>query len=302
MTDLVKEKMRFYREMQLLPSAKGFDFENWLENFNTPEDKEIAAQILNNFIYIPDEVIDQMLRTAVGRCGYYFSKLDSTWTHNSFKDNCWYSFVQGENTDDATDSGFIFTRKLREQLNIPDDRILKYDSLFKKLEDNAAVPQNVILVDDFVGSGAQTDKAWNDHKFGAFNLTLNELEQSFHHRIVYAPLVVNEMGLSRIQRRCPNLHLEYIHKLGLEYSLLNVNGHCWDGDHVKYGKFLNLLSRVAAQENIPNRGGDHVNDILGFGRQCLAIAFSHGIPDACSAFFYWETATWKPLKRRPYHR
>lgn len=302
MTDFLKEKMKFFREMQLLPSAKGFDFENWLENFNTPEDKEIAAQILNNFIYIPDEVIDQMLRTAVGRCGYYFSKFDPTWTHNSFKDNCWYSFVQGENTDDATDSGFIFTRKLREQLNIPDDRILKYDSLFKKLEDNAAVPQNVILVDDFVGSGAQTDKAWNDHKFGAFNLTLNEHEQSFHHRIVYAPLVVNEMGLSRIQRRCPNLHLEYIHKLGLEYSLLNVNGHCWDGDHVKYGKFLNLLSRVAAQENIPNRGGAHVNDILGFGRQCLALAFSHGIPDACSAFFYWETATWKPLKRRPYHR
>lgn len=302
MVDFVKEKMKFFRETQLLPSAKGFDYENWLDNFQDPEDKKIAAHILNFFIYFPDEVIDQMLQTAVGRCGYYFSRLDPTWTHQSFKDNCWYSFVQGENADDATDSGFIFTRKLREQLNIPDERILKYEGLFKKLEDNAAIPQNVILVDDFVGSGAQTDKAWNEHKFGQFNLTLNEHEQSFHHRIVYAPLVVNEMGLSRIKRKCPNLHLEYIHKLGQEYSLLNVNGLCWNGDYVMYRKFLDLLSRVADQEGIPNRGGAHVNDILGFGMQCLSLAFSHGIPDACSAFFYWNTATWKPLKKRPYHR
>lgn len=302
MVDFVKEKMKFFRETQLLPSAKGFDYENWLDNFQDPDDKKIAAHILNFFIYFPDEIIDQMLRTAVGRCGYYFSKLDPTWTHQSFKDNCWYSFVQGENSDDATDSGFIFTRKLREQLNIPDERILKYEGLFKKLEDNAAVPQNVILVDDFVGSGAQTDKAWNEHKFGQFNLTLSEHEQSFHHRIIYAPLVVNEMGLSRIKRNCPNLHLEYIHKLGLEYNLLNVNGLCWNGDHAMYSRFLNLLSRVAAQESIPSRSGADVNDILGFGRQCLALAFSHGIPDACSAFFYWETATWKPLKKRPYHR
>ena len=302
MIDTVKIKMKFFREIQLLPSSKAFGFENWLDNFQDPEDKKIAAHILNFFIYFPDEIIDQMLRTAVGRCGYYFSKLDSTWTHQSFKNNCWYSFVQGENADDATDSGFIFTRKLREQLNIPDERILKYEGLFKKLEDNASVPQNVILVDDFVGSGAQTDKAWNVHRLGRLNLTLSEHEKNFHHRIVYAPLVVNEMGLSRINRNCPNLHLEYIHKLGFEYSLLNVNGLCWNGDDVKYRKFKELLLRVAAQEGIPNTRGAHVNDILGFGEQCLSLAFSHGIPDACSAFFYWETATWKPLKKRPYHR
>lgn len=302
MGDYLKERLKFFRETQLLPSAKGFDFENWLDNFQTPKDKEIAVQVLDNFIYIPDELIDQMLRTVVGRCGYYFSKCDPSWKHGSFKDNCWYSFVQGENPDDVTDSGYIFTRKLREVLNIPDERILKFEHLFKKLEDNAAVPQNVILVDDFVGTGAQTDKAWNEHKFGSLNLTLTEHECSSHHRIVYAPLVVNEMGLSRIESSCPNLHLEYIHKLGNEYSLLNVNGLCWKGDYAKYYKFLELLKRVAINEGIPNKDGEHVNDIFGYGKQCLSIAFSHGIPDACSAFFYWETETWKPLKKRPYHR
>lgn len=63
-----------------------------------------------------------------------------------------------------------------------------------------------------------------------------------------------------------------------------------------------LLNQSAIQENIPRQGGGHVNDMLGFGAQGLSLAFSHGIPDACPAFFYWETATWKPLKRRCYHR
>lgn len=89
-------------------------------------------------------------------------------------------------------------------------------------------------MDDFVGTGAQTDNAWNIHSLGSLNMTLSEHQSRYGHRIVYAPLIVN--------------------------------------------------------------------DVQGFGRQGLALAFSHGIPDACPAFFYWETETWKPLKKRPYHR
>ncbi len=217
MSDKVKgitEKFKTLRDMQLLPMPRDLDFVNWLENFQEADEKEIAAHILQHFIYFSDGLIDQMLRTVVGRCGYYFAKNDPMWTHNSFKDNCWYSFVQGENAEDATDSGYIFTRKLRDMLNIPNNRIVKFDALFRKLEDCTSTPQNVILVDDFVGSGAQTDDAWNVHRFGNWKMTLGEHQSRFQHRIIYAPLIVNDMGLSRINVNCPNLHLEYIHHLG----------------------------------------------------------------------------------------
>lgn len=295
------ERLELFREMQLLPIAKDFDFENWLKNFTNDEDCEIAAHVLKFFIYLPDSMVNQLLRTVVGKCGYFFAKNDPTWTHDSFKRNCWYSFIQGEDGDDTTDSGYIFPRKLRDELNIPDNRIVSYRRLYEVLEKNTT-PQNVILVDDFVGSGAQTDSAWNKHRFGHCNKTLSELVASFHHRIMYAPLVANELGLNRIASRCLGLHMEYIYKLTCEYNLLNPDGLCWKGDKVKYAKFINLLKRVADKEGIPNMGGYHVNDMLGFGRQGLALAFSHGIPDACPAFFYWETATWKPLKKRSYHR
>lgn len=219
------------------------------------------------------------------------------WTHNSFKDNCWYSFVQGENAEDATDSGYIFTRKLRDMLNIPNNRIVKFDALFRKLEDCTSTPQNIILVDDFVGSGAQTDDAWNVHRFGNWKMTLGEHQSRFQHRIIYAPLIVNNMGLSRINVNCPNLHLEYIHHLGPEYNMFNVNSIYWNGDEAVFERFINMMVRIAKELNIPITYGNHVSDFQGFGQQSLALAFNHGIPDACPAVFYWDTATWKPLKK-----
>lgn len=99
------------------------------------------------------------------------------------------------------------------------------------MENNTSAPQNVILVDDFVGSGAQTYKAWNEHKLGFKNMTLSTLQSRFNHRIIYAPLVVNDMGLLAIKKYCSNLHLEYIYHLVPEYNLLNINGLCWAGDY-----------------------------------------------------------------------
>lgn len=296
----ITERMKTFREMLLLPKPNGLDFESWLDNFQKQEEKELAARILKYFIYFSDDLIDQMLRTVIGRCGYYFMQNVPGWNHDSFKSECWYSFIQGENPDDATGSGYIFTRKLREVLNIPDNRIIKFDTLFKKLETSTL--QNVILVDDFVGSGAQTDKAWNEHKLGLKKKTLSELQSRFNHRIIYAPLVVNDMGLLRIKKYCSNLHLEYIYHLGPEYNLLNIDGLCWAGDYSLYARFLNMMNRIAKEQKIPVTGGDSVNDIMGFAEQGLALAFHHGIPDACPAFFYWNTDNWKPLKKRPYHR
>lgn len=298
----VTDKMKTFSEMRLLPMQKDFSFENWLENFKNQEDREVAAHILQHFIYFSDDLINQMLRTVVGRCGYYFSQRDPGWSHGSFKDNCWYSFVQGENADHVTDSGYIFTRKLRDVLNIPDNRIIDFGALFRKLENHSFTPQNVILVDDFVGTGAQTDKAWNIHSLGSLNMTLSEHQSRYGHRIVYAPLIVNDVGLNRIKQKCPNLHLEFVHHLGPEYNLFHEDCPCWNGDQALYHRFLTMMERVAKEQKIPMKGGSHVNDVQGFGRQGLALAFSHGIPDACPAFFYWETETWKPLKKRPYHR
>ena len=84
--------------------------------------------------------------------------------------------------------------------------------------------------------------------------------------------------------------------------MFNVNSIYCNGDETVFERFINMMVRIAKELNIPITYGNHVNDFQGFGQQGLALAFNHGIPDACPAFFYWDTATWKPLKKRPYHR
>lgn len=293
------ERLRFYREMQLWPVSRKLNFENWLANFESDEDKEIAEQILKFFVFISNDMMIQLLQTVVGKCGYFFNKQDKDWTHDSFLGNCWYSFIQGENKEDRTDSGYVFIRMLHEELGIPNDKIVDFQQLIEMLETKATEPQNVILVDDFVGTGAQCDNAWNKHRYGKFGMTLNEHVQSFHHRVAYASLIVNEMGFKRITTACKGLHLEYVYKLNKEYSLFEPNGVCWRGDKEKYKRWLELLRRVATKEGFTTKGGGAVDDVQGFGLQGLAIAFDHCIPDACSSIFYKETETWKPLKSRP---
>lgn len=287
----------YFQEVHLWPLTKDLNYVQWLENFAEGEEREIAKHVLDFFIYIPDNHVNQMVQIVVGKCGYFFKNVVSGWGHDSFINNCWYSFIPGE-TPSYTDSGFIFTRKLREEAGIPDERILGFEQLIFKLL-NETSPQNVILVDDFVGSGAQCDFAWNNHVLGKTGLTLSALASKGHH-IVYAPLIVNEMGKKRIETRCKGLELVYLHLLKKEYSLFNVDGLCWKGDITLYNKWLALFDKICRQENIPLTGGKHVNDGKGFGEQGLAIAFSHGIPDACPALFYWNTDTWKRLIKKHY--
>lgn len=70
----VTEQLKTFRELLLLPKPKELDFENWLENFSNQDEKELASHILKQFIYFSDDIIDQMLRVVVGRCGYFFMK------------------------------------------------------------------------------------------------------------------------------------------------------------------------------------------------------------------------------------
>lgn len=65
MIEETKQRLGFYRKMQLWPIANELDYENWLDNFQSKEDKEIASQILDCFIYIPDTLVNQMLQTVI---------------------------------------------------------------------------------------------------------------------------------------------------------------------------------------------------------------------------------------------
>lgn len=292
--DLIK-RFRYYRETQIWPLAKEFNYEQWLNNF-TKDEKEIAKQILDYFIYIPDGFINQMFATVLGKCGYLFKRLLGSWSDNDFKNNCWYSFIPGEENK-PTDSGYLFERKLRDDIHIPETQILDYFDLYLKLMSTSY--QNVILVDDFVGSGHQTTVAWQKLlKYGS----LQYIALTHHHNVIYAPLIVNKIGFDLINSKCAGLNLVYIYLLGEEYSLFNLDCPCWNGNYESYINGTKLILEKSKELGIPFTNGNDVIDVRGYREQGLALAFKHGIPDACPPIFYWETETWKPLIKKVYKR
>ena len=297
--DTVK-RIDFFRSVQVLPKRKDLNEKGWLSNFEEGTERNIACHLLDYFMYYPKDMIDQMLITAVGRSAYELSTSLRSWSHSDFKNKCFYSFIPGENPN-PTDSGHIFTRKLRDTLNIPEERILNYNEIHTKLQVNTIEPHTIILVDDFVGSGSQCYTAWCQNTAGPESITLKETIIRYNHKLVYAPLIINNKGLDIIKKHCSGLILSPAHILGPEYNLFNPNCICWKGDPNLYKTGLNLILQKSAQLDIPFTDGKSVKDAKGFGEQGLAISFEHGTPDATLPLFYWSD-NWVPLIQKVYER
>lgn len=222
------ERSKYLREVHALPLANEYDYNGWLQNFKKERNIEIACHILDFFTYFPKNMVNKMLKTSVGKAGFELSIHLKNWKHTDFFDRCYYSFIPGEDPS-PSDSGNLFIRKLRDELEIPEDRLINYSEIHKTIE-TACVPLPIIFVDDFVGTGQQCQKAWCKNRGGSENLTLEEIAQKYGHKFVYAPLIVNYIGYDYITKHCKDLIITPAHIIGVEYNLFNQNCICWKND------------------------------------------------------------------------
>lgn len=297
------DRYKYFRDVHLWPLVDEFNFLGWLDNFkDNPEDYKIACRILDFFNYYPKNMVDQLLIASVGRAGYELSKRFLDWEHIHFKERCIYSFIPGEKQN-TSDSGYLFTRKLRESLGINQNQFVDYKDLHNKLEQEKT-PTPVIFVDDFIGSGSQCYKAWRQNKGGIHNRTLEEIHKEYGHIFIYTPLIVNEKGYKLIKNYCSGLIISPTHVLGEEYNLFNPKCICWKNDEGLdlYTSGVEMILRKSRELGIPFTNGRCVYDVRGFGEQGLALAFEHGAPDAIPAFFYWCSDNWTPLIKKTYQR
>jgi len=233
------ERAKFFQTVQTWPLSDELNYDGWLSNFKIGQERDIACGILDFFTHYSAKMVNQMLKTSVSNSGFVFLKHFSDWKHSDFKTRCIYSFVPGE-TLNPTDSGFIFTRILRDQMGVPESRIVNYIYLPQILE-KINQPTPIVFVDDFVGSGAQVKKAWLDNKFSYNGKTLSQMCKEGNHCVVYAPLIVNYQGYQVISNHCIDLHLSATHILGPEYNLFNKECICWKNDDALFRHGTELI-------------------------------------------------------------
>ena len=218
-----------------------------------------------------------------------------------FKTDIYYSFIPGENPH-PTDSGNLFTRKLRDVLHIPESQIKDFKVLSDMLRTNRGM--KIILVDDFVGSGIQCYTAWNNPARIVMGYpSFCDIVKSNGHDVYYAPLIINSEGYREITKTCNGLQLVTMHILGEEYSLASPNCFCWRGDAQAFLKGKEMIERKSKELGIPMSNDLDPRYWMGLKSQGLALAFEHGMPDACPSFFYWHVpGKWNPLIEKEYDR
>jgi hypothetical protein len=296
----ILEKSEFFRTIHAWPLNDVLNYKGWLDNFSNQDERDIASHILDFFIFYPRPMINQMLKTVIGYCGEALQSYFPDWNHDDFINRCIYSYIPGE-TINPTDSGFFFLKLLREELHIPEKNIISFNDLFSLLEKpSGAIP--IIFVDDFVGSGAQCLKAWNENKIGLYKNTLREIAAGSNHTFIYAPLVANQIGYNRINNNCDYLTLITCHILNNEYNLFKPECICWKDENDLYLKGTELILSKSRELGIPFSNGESVNDVRGFNEQGLALSFDNGTPDATLPIFYWCSNNWTPLIKKEYKR
>lgn len=293
------ERFRFFRQIQILPVAGVFDFEGWMENFSGMEERYIAAKILSGFMYYERGMVNRLLYDAIGNVIADIRKIRKSNGCNFYLKEVIYSFIPGE-TPSVTDSGYLFTRKLRDDLGVPPKHIVEFAEVISTLKNTPDNGLNLVFCDDFVGSGCQCRKALNGKNYTELGgQTIYGYALAHGQVLAYAPLIANMIGYSSIKVSMPDLILRPVHVLGDEYNLFNPQCFCWNYDSGLFNAGVDLITEKCRDIGIPDNNS--AVSMKGFRGQGLMIGFEHGIPDSDSAIFFCKDR-WNPLMERYYER
>lgn len=281
-------KCDYFLQVQLWPVRTELDAEAWLSNFKRDELPH-AVHLLNAFLYFSERLVDQMFVAAFQSLSRLLvpsasdaADLRTSWS--SFVDRVVVTHVTGEDPN-VTDSGFMFARKARQRLGIPEARIMNPDQALAEIVNRG--PRPVVFVDDFVGSGNQFVETWTrDYSGSSFADHASQNGGEFF----YIPTVCTENGATRIATDCSHVVIEPAHTLPGRYSALATDSIVWPPD------FLATAKEFIA--NASDRAGIAADRRYGFHDLGLCLAFYHSVPDATLPILYFQENGWKPLIRR----
>jgi hypothetical protein len=289
---------KYFVDVRIWPLRAKFDPAGWMSNF-TDSELPLARRLLEGFTFYSADLVEQMFRSAFANLSQHAI---STRTDFAIAKSQWSGFlaeaivvrVTGEQPHDA-DSGFMFSRMTRDVIGLPESQILSAEKAITTLQGRGW--GNLIFVDDFVGSGNQFVKTWKRE----YNISGSRISfESLLKRVpaistYYVPILCTEYGRTEIRRSCPDVQIVPAHFLPAEYSALSPKSLIWREDMETTGPaFIETASKRAG---IPDLNGQ-VGCWRGFHKLGLAVALSHGYPDATLPIFYWEKNGWKPLIRR----
>jgi len=268
----------------------------WLNNFNTDEEKYLSSLILYKLVYRNDKTIDSMLNKLFNITipnllekynVYSINMTMNEWRgklrNSGFKEVGSFLFSTII-SDELGDSGNDYMRRLREKFVVK-------ELICKVTDRKRRHHKALIFIDDILASGTQICDFLHDYKE---NLSLYQY-------LIFTPLIAHKKGIDKIQT-CFEL-LGYSNYLIIEpLEIITCDNHMLDFKIKNDGYFdsqnsiEDLESFYVSLMNLKNLKQKKEDD-FGFGNLGLNLIFSTGIPDntipliRCSN----DDNTWKPL-------
>lgn len=256
----------------------------WLDNFDA-EDKNIAALLLDRFIYYSDEHTNSLLLAAFHSLG----SIDTPEILPKLND-AKFTLVTGE-TPNPTDSGYAICRKVRQLLHVPDENIVEPIEAIE----HALMGGTVIFLDDFVGSGDQFLTTWK-RKYLPRNLSFEDISSMKNNLCLYITLVTTDFGLNNINKNAPNVIVSAAHCITEKSTIRGIDLKGISNQQLDV--FLEKYSRrLTPQDDYIARHVAYKK--YGYKQRGLLFGFEHSIPDATLPIF-WSLGRngWTPLVER----
>jgi hypothetical protein len=292
----------FLADANVWPHRGAIDVRQWLKNFQGKFEHEVAHNLLEKFLFYPDRMTRELLRSAVRGIMPHlvdfsrpYAEVQARWKR--IAEQMLVVPVRGEDSSDA-DSGYHYVRLMRDTVGIPEERLKSAPGIFELLSRPSKTdPFHIIVfVDDFVGTGSQFIKLWTQlHKISSQNISFKLLAQHQYTRFFYCPLVATSIGIEAIKNKCGDdvvLCPSYV--LGPEYNALHPESRIWRTERLQQ-MGPKILADIAERVGMPDTDGNSVDDWQGYGKLGLGLVLNDSMPDACLGVFRYSSGNWHPL-------
>ncbi len=282
------EKCEVLKKAGLWPNESRMRPRAWLDNFDD-EDQSTAAYLLSKFTFYNNDLTERLLKASYQSIGDGLPKKPSNSGGNLIDalESAILVPVSGEKPN-PTDSGYLFCRKARQILRIPEERIKNLDESVE----HAAKGDTVILLDDFIGSGDQFLKSWERIYNGH---SLKSLIEKNYFEAIYITLVSTDYGLNEIKINAPKVSVCCPHILYKESTV----SHILDKNDSTSKKVKDLLEKYSPRLTPKDHYMCHPPYLkYGYKMRGLMLGFDHSIPDATLPIFWSPGNNWEPLIER----
>lgn len=287
----VERRFRLLLAKNIVTGITETQFDKWLSNLLTEEDKYLAARLLENLTFRSqqmvgsaiDHILQCILPGQLRRLGVSIPSVDEFIV--SLERGGKGHPVRFVEVDDPKGvrpgkSGAVLMRELHRLGGVNNS----LSCMSNAIASQPATVKCLVLVDDMLGTGTQMETYSSVHK-------LKEISDKHH--VIYCPLAAFESGLAHLAKVCPWLKVCPVEVFGESHRFFRSDTKqplIWAIDKI------NTVADVRAHMNrLCQRGG--ISSPSAFALELL-VAFHHATPNNTLPIMHVSSPTWHNLLTR----